>query len=517
MRRDVALKFIFLLRGEYMAYIYRIIHEQSRTFYVGQTQQKGFKRISDHFKDVANNKPDGAKDLILKCPLSELTIDYFNDNYFGLSARICNSFLAYFIPSGARNTHNVAYSKLKYTFSSPRLYWNQLGLEQKLDVAEILHTFHLRRCGYKQVNAETGGQYAAWSLIGQQTRSFHKWQSDLLESAIKQTGFSKKDVDKLQQAVDNICHGELTNTATTAWGRFITNNNFAATIVSAYLGGAKMPNVIKTLKDHIATNYLTDITISNIVNKILSFQNTPLTFALIVRPSEEIRKNISVILAETAYHKTKNTKTSYTNISQALQGIFTFSSGINVSFSSSTFFDIDISTQEPKQWWVFNVSNANRMSDDEKKEIAVSIAKIIFRDKVGKSSSLMWTNLFMTGPQRAHAMLFGFYRDDENRTLSQKLRTGFLNTGFKYSFIENKTQWDLYYRHMIPLILPKKDLIVTQHKTTTNNVYYNKNKIWTLPWASYKTETYHAHPAYAFSQDAIDSMIHRSVSRIQIY
>lgn len=497
-----------------MAYIYRIIHEQSRTFYVGQTQQKGFKRISDHFKDVANNKPDGAKDLILNCPLSELTIDYFNDNYFGLSARICNSFLAYFIPSGARNTHNVVYSKLKYTFSSPRLYWNQLGLEQKLDVAEILHTFHLRRCGYKQVNAETGGQYAAWSLIGQQTRSFHKWQSDLLESAIKQTGFSKKDVDKLQQAVDNVCHIELTNTATTAWGRFITNDNFAATIVSAHLGGAKMPNVIKTLKDHIATNYLTDITISNIVNKILSFQNTPLTFALIVRPSEEIRKNISIILAETAYHKTKNTKTNYTSISQALQGIFTFSSGINVSFSSSTFFDIDISTQEPKQWWMFNVSKANKMNDDKKKEIAVSIAKTIFKNKVGKSSSLVWTNLFTTGKR---AVSFGLYRDNANQTLSQKLRTGFLSTGFKYSFVTDIIKWNLYYKHMIPLILPKKELAVTQHKTATNDVYYNKNKMWTLSPASGLAGTYHAHPAYAFDQDAIDSMIHRAVSRIQIY
>ena len=105
-----------------MAYIYRIIHEQSRTFYVGQTQQKGFKRIYDHFKDVANNKSDGAKALILSHPLSELTIDYFDNSYFGLSATICDSFLAYFIPSGARNTHNTTYSKLKYTFSSPRLY-----------------------------------------------------------------------------------------------------------------------------------------------------------------------------------------------------------------------------------------------------------------------------------------------------------------------------------------------------------------------------------------------------------
>ena len=105
-----------------MACIYRIIHEQSRTFYVGQTQQQGFKRIYDHFQDVAKNKPDGAKALILSYPLSELTIDYFDNSYFGLSAAICDSFLAYFIPSGARNTRNATYSKLKYTFSSPRLY-----------------------------------------------------------------------------------------------------------------------------------------------------------------------------------------------------------------------------------------------------------------------------------------------------------------------------------------------------------------------------------------------------------
>lgn len=501
-----------------MAYIYRIIHKESQTFYVGQAQQKGFKRISDHFRFVANNKPDGAKDLILKYPLSELTIDYFDDTKnFGLSTKTCNSFLAYFIPSGARNTHNVVYSKLKYTFSSPRLYWNQLGLEQKLDVAEILHTFHLRRCGYKQVNAETGGQYAAWSLIGQQTRSFHKWQSNLLESAIKQTGFSKKDVDKLQQEIDKICHAELMNAATTAWGRFIANNNFAATIVAAHLNENKMPKIISILKDYIATHYLTDATIYNIVNKILSSQNNPLTFALIVRNPEEIRKNISIILAETTYHKTKNIKTSYTSISQALQGILTFSSGINVSFSSSTFFDIDISTQEPKQWWEFNISNANEMSDDDKKEIAVSIAKIIFRNKVKKSSNLMWTNLFITEPQKSHAVSFGLYRDNENQTLSEKLRTGFSNTGFTYPFIKDKTKWDLYYRDMIPLILPKKELMPTEHITTTNNVYYNKNKIWALPWASGLAGTYPAHPAYAFSPDAIDSMISRSVKKIQIY
>jgi len=431
-----------------MKYIYEI--SDGHGIYIGQSSASdsdSYSRVIFHLNCAYGNQQGdesepGLLAMIRRHNLNKLHINIYTEPYYGYDPQVFETFFKFLTPYSHRTTVKNYKSNNNVIESITTQQVDELMM---LDAAEILHIANAVRSGKKVFNAEMGGAYYGWSMIGNP------------EALILQKAFEPEEAARILDYIDSSLAGvqDVINSTFQEWLNSSSWSNFAAGIT---LDKRKISEL--SWKEFLfgeVSNWFWDTkTQQGAFTEFVKYLNKKhpeiAEFNLKLRTPSQVKDSLATIISDSLSYQIRRAakQKTYKSLDEAIQEIFsqhTFTSGKQITMSYAQVFDLEKSGMTPSGWWQqtakVTLDETNYALSDRIKWVSYNTMRNIYRQvadpQVYEFGQLIPSDPLLAFPKPVHP------------SLSAKIHAEYINRGITAEIVTN--QWRDYYGPMISYVI----------------------------------------------------------------
>lgn len=431
-----------------MKYIYEI--SDGHSIYIGQSSASDndtFSRVIFHLNCAYGNQQGdesepGLLAMIRRHNLNKLHIEIFTEPYYGYDSSIFQTFFQFLTPYSHRTTVKNYKSHNDIVTSITSQPVDELMM---LDAAEILHIANAIHSGKRVFNAEMGGAYYGWSMIGNpETLVLQKAFKP--SEAVRVLDYIDSTLAHTQKAIDQAFQKWLNSANWKEWAAGITLDQRKVS------GLSWKEFLFNEVSDWFWNTKTREGSFTDFV-KYLNDQHPTITnFNVKLRTPSQIKNSLATVLSETLSYQIRHaaSQKTFKSIDEAIQTIFskhTFTSGKPITLSYAQVFDIEKSGIVASGWWRQTarptLDETNEALNSRIKWVSYNTMKNIYR-QVANPQVYTFRRLISEDPLLA-------FTEPVHPSLSAKIHAAYINRGITAEIVTD--QWRAYYRPMISYII----------------------------------------------------------------